>query len=226
MSLWSRQPASKWAAVPWVQYLIDIELRWLRLWQESQLPVENVLIIGAAPAVSEFSHVPSTVVVDEVPRSATVCGSYAQLPFASHSFDWVIIQHAHESGMKSQEALLAEAMRVLKPEGILHLFSFRFFSLLRLQKLFQSVPWRWLQNRSIEDTLTSSGGVCAQQHALVHCPWGRQAWLRSAPTWEGFGAIFFPGLSAVRWQIWQKKTVVMTPKKLRLKSVVPLQEQG
>jgi len=90
-----------------------------------------VLQLGDHPIYSFFSNDDSLHGAFSVlpHRSAdSVAALYEALPFKEHSFDAVVLPHVLEY-VRSPQEVLAESMRVLKPEGVLLIMGFNPYSL-------------------------------------------------------------------------------------------------
>lgn len=150
--------------------------------------------------------------------SSLVCSSYTKLPFRNESIDLVLLPHTLETEELEAKAILAEAWRVLLPQGHLAILNFNPWS---LWGLFQSLPSKrqflprcnhlysmqkirgWLSNQETEITLARS--FC------YYLPADEKINFNKEPILEKIGPLLLPYAGNVYLIIAKKQSIPVTP---------------
>ncbi|MCX7121335.1 MAG: methyltransferase domain-containing protein [Gammaproteobacteria bacterium] len=137
------------------------------------------------------------------------------LPVQSESMDIVLLMHSLESSKKPQKTI-AEAYRVLRPNGQLIIFGFNCWSLWRL-------PWLWRKRyytemkkchsrRKIETVLRACDFDIAQQQTLCFRPlFKNKSWARTFLFLEAVGQFLLPSCGGVYMMHATKNISGVTP---------------
>lgn len=163
----------------------------------------------------------STISTKEHKENAIV-GNFQELPFLSGSIDLVMLPHTLEL-VDNARQLLAEACRVIKPEGLIVICGFNPYSAWGVKKVFtkQNIPpWsgnfihfhqikRWLQLADFE--------LEQQQSFLYRPPINHPVLYRKLKFLEQLGNKCFPLLGGVYILLARAKVVPLTPIKLQWK---------
>lgn len=147
-------------------------------------------------------------------------GDWHDLPIATGSVDLVILPHALEF-VNNPRQLLAEACRIVKPEGLLLICGFNPYSAWGLKRQLNKqkrMPWaanfmhaneikKWLQLADFE--------MEAQSNLLFRPPLARPSWYEKMHLLERIGGMIAPSLGGVYILLARAKVVPLTPIKMR-----------
>jgi ubiquinone/menaquinone biosynthesis C-methylase UbiE len=151
--------------------------------------------------------------------------SLHELPVSTGSIDLVLLPHLLEY-LDNPRRLLAEACRIVKPEGHIAIVGFNPFSLWGLRKLFSGkshIPWssnflkanllkRWLVLADFE--------IVTHKSFLFRPPFKHESLFRKVGFLEWIGKKCFPGFGGVYVVIAKAKVVPLTPIKTSWKQKI------
>lgn len=146
--------------------------------------------------------------------SVTLRCESAQLPFAAHSADLLLLPHALEFSGRPHDTL-REAERILVPEGHLVLTGFNPLSLWGARRLFEThgaYPWRgkFISLLRLKDWLALLGfEVIAGRMACYAPPLRNEAWLDRCRFMDGAGDRWWPMLGGVYFLVAKKRVIGM-----------------
>jgi SAM-dependent methyltransferase len=118
------------------------------------------------------------------------------LPFPGESLDLVVLPHTLELSDDPHQCL-AEAVRVLRPEGRVVICGFNPASLWRWRREGLPTAVEWLHPRRVRDWLRLlSCELAAQHHGLYRPPFHTPGWLVRSAWMEAWGARWWPPFGA------------------------------
>lgn len=179
------------------------------LLKASVMPIQHVL----GPLAGHHSPIPNLGFIES---------ELAELPIMSGSVDLVLLPHMLEF-LDNPRQLLAEACRIVKPEGYIIICGFNPFSLWGLIKLLmgnKSIPWsgHFIRPRAIKSWLKLVDFKLIQQSKILFRPPIKQEKLfRRLQFLEWLGRKCWAPLGGVYIIVAQAKVVPLTPIKLRWK---------
>ena len=128
---------------PCEYFLGEVEWRWLEMWCAIHGITELLSIRGlldkSRPKSSELLLNTIAMVDDDDNAQAEVWVQYDRLPFPDDSIEFIVCAHLLEINDYA-DAAMSEAVRILKPGGMMIVFGYHRYSLLGLQKFFANDP--------------------------------------------------------------------------------------
>lgn len=150
---------------------------------------------------------------------------FNELPFASGSIDLVLLPHTLEY-LDNPRKLLAEACRVVKPEGYLIVFGFNPYSLWGLKKKLMknhTTPWKnnFIPARHIKKWLTLADFELVKQDTLLFRPPlpHHETLFQKLKIMEWMGHKLWSPFGGVYMLMAQAKVIPLTPIKLHWKQL-------
>lgn len=149
---------------------------------------------------------------------------FYQLPIASGSVDLVILPHTVEC-VENQRHLIAEACRLVKPEGFIMLLGFNPFSLWGLKKWWvnhQPMPWsgNFVRPKQIKQWLSLADFELYKQDMLLfRPPFKNQSIFNKLSFMEKIGKFIYPG--GIYVLTFRAKVIPLTPIKLHWRQKIP-----
>jgi SAM-dependent methyltransferase len=149
-------------------------------------------------------------------------GQFYHLPIASGSVDLVIVPHTLEY-VDNPHQLLAEACRVVRPEGHIVVCGFNPYSLWGLKKLAgqnRGIPWsgNFIPPGTVKKWLTLADFKLEKQTSLLFRPPVTQAGIYQNLAWmEWLGTKLQLPIGCIYMIVAQAKVIPLTPIKLRWK---------
>lgn len=149
-------------------------------------------------------------------------GELQELPILTGSIDLVMLPHTLEF-VDNPRQLLAEACRIIKPEGLIVICGFNPYSAWGLKKMFtkhKNGPWsaNFIHALKIKNWLQLADFELEQQSAMMfRPPVTRPALYERLHFLERFGSLCFPFLAGVYVIIARAKVIPLTPIRLKWK---------
>lgn len=149
-------------------------------------------------------------------------GDLHELPLLTGSVDLVVLPHTLEF-IDNPRQLLAEACRVIKPEGLIVLFGFNPYSAWGVKKMlskFQSTPWlgNLINAQSIKNWLSLADFEMENQSsALFLPPMKNTAISQKLAFIDQIGNKCFPALGGIYALVARAKVIPLTPIKMKWK---------
>lgn len=176
--------------------------------QKSLLTDLNVLhriMISALPSHDKMQHIEA---------------DYEELPIFSGQVDLVILPHTLE-WVEHPRQLLAEACRIVRPEGLIVIFGFNPHSLFRLTQLWekkQGIPWSadFLPISELKKWMQLAGFQIEASYSFLYRPLSKYTYLFDRfPLCEYIGKHIFPHYGGVYALLARAKEIPLTPIKMQ-----------
>lgn len=152
-------------------------------------------------------------------------GDFQELPILTGSIDLVVLPHTLEF-VDNPRQLLAEACRVIKPEGLIAIFGFNPYSAWGLRKLIakhKSTPWEasFIRSNKIISWLRLADFVMEKHNsALFRPPLVNQSWYNKLNYLERIGRHCFPYAGGVYALLARAKVTPLTPIRMTWKQQI------
>lgn len=150
-------------------------------------------------------------------------GEFREVPILTGSMDLVMLPHTLEF-VDNPQQLLAEACRIIKPEGLIVISGFNPFSAWGLRKMMNGnkkhMPWgaNFLPAQKVKSLLRLSDFAMEKHEAILFAPPLNHAGLHSKLHFlENMGRKFFPSLGGAYILIARAKVIPLTPIRLKWK---------
>lgn len=149
-------------------------------------------------------------------------GDWHDLPIATGSIDLVMLPHALEF-VNNPRQLLAEACRVVKPEGLILICGFNPYSAWGLKKQFskqKALPWsgNFTHANEIKKWLHLADFAMEKESTfLFRPPLTKASWFEKLHILESIGGKIAPALGGVYVLLARAKVIPLTPIKMRWK---------
>ncbi len=147
---------------------------------------------------------------------------FHDLPIATGSIDIVLLPHSLEFTDKPRK-LLADACRIVKPEGLIVIYGFNPYSIWGLKKAFakpQSIPWsaNFLHAHKVKSWLHLSDFALEQEKAMMFLPpINYENFYQKFHFIETTARKYLPFLGGVYILVARAKIIPLTPIRLRWK---------
>lgn len=144
-----------------------------------------------------------------------------ELPILSGSIDLVVLPHTLEF-IENPRQLLAEACRIIKPEGMIAICGFNPYSLWGLRKLIKNdgVPWtgHFIQPGQIKNWLKLADFEMEKQTSILFRPPIQHSTVyEKLELFDKIGKCFFANLGGVYILLARAKVIPLTPIKMKWK---------
>lgn len=188
---------------------------------------KHVVLIGVPYQATFFQsvtipcHTLASPLVAHTEDCHTIETGLHELPFLSGSVDLVILPHTLEL-VENPRQLLAEACRIIKPEGLIVISGFNALSGLGFMQKFQKTrvlpfPMDFIPAKKIENWLKLADFEIEQHSSLlIRPPMKDVAWFQRLHGLESLLKLF-PSLGAVHMTIARAKVIPLTPIKMTWK---------
>lgn len=182
---------------------------------------KHAVLIGVPHQVDLFQslllpfHTLASPLIAHTVTSTVVETSLHELPFLSGTVDLVLLPHTLEH-VENPRQLLAEACRIIKPEGLILITGFNPFSLFGLmQKFYKNrplpFPSEFIQSKKIENWLKLADFEIEQRQSLLfRPPFNDVQWFDRLHGLESLLKLF-PSLGAVHLTVARAKVIPLTP---------------
>lgn len=205
------------------QYILETEQQALQLLQEYF--GKYALLIGVPEQIPllKQSVMPIQLLVTQLmgnfPDVQCIESEFYKLPIAPGSVDLVMLPHTIEC-VDNPKQLLAEACRIVKPEGHIIIFGFNPYSYWGMAKMFngEAFPWtgNFLPAHQIKQWLALSDFELVKHTHLVFRPYLRnQKFFKKLEILEWLGKKCYSPLGGIYLLVAQAKVIPLTPIKLR-----------
>lgn len=185
------------------------------------VPQQSVLL----DASSLPFHWLLTPLIHQQKKVQTIEGDFHELPIASGVVDLVMLPHTLEF-VANPRQVLAEACRIVKPEGFLIITGFNPLSFWGMKRFFsqnKKVPWSGSFNHTltIQDWLKLADFELTDQRSLLFRPPLSQQKLFEKLYWmERFGKYCFKFFGSIYILIAQAKAIPLTPIRMNWKQTL------
>ncbi len=149
-------------------------------------------------------------------------GDFSELPIMSGSIDLVLLPHTLEF-IDNPRQLLAEACRIVKPEGLIAISGFNPYSAWGLRKLLakhKTVPWasNFIRSHKVKSWLHLADFEMEQHTSvLFRPPVSNQALYKKLHYLERLGSKCFPMFGGAYMLLARAKVIPLTPIRLKWK---------
>lgn len=149
-------------------------------------------------------------------------GDFHELPILTGSIDLVMLPHTLEF-VDNPRQLLAEACRIVKPEGLIMICGFNPYSTWGLKRLFtkhKGMPWsgNFIQPHLVKSWVRLAEFEMEKQTSLLfRPPVNHQSFYNKMHVVEKIGSTFFPFFGGVYMILARAKVVPLTPIRLKWK---------
>ena len=209
------------------QYLLQTEQNALNTLLKQHYGKHSLLIgVPSQYRLLENTNLPChwliTPVIDSEKKISYVEGDLKDLPFLTGSLDVVILPHTLEF-INHPRQLLAEACRVIKPEGLIVICGFNPYSLWGIHKLMTSSktpPWssNFIQAQKIKHWLRLADFIMEDKKTtLFRPPIKQKSLFNKIDFMEKMGQICFPIFGGVYILVARAKVIPLTPIKMKWK---------
>lgn len=153
-------------------------------------------------------------------------GDFLELPFSTGSIDLVLLPHTLE-WVDNPRQLLAEACRIIKPEGLIMVAGFNPYSAWGLKKSLNQnkhIPWssHFIHGNLVKQWLRLADFTIEKQvGALYRPPISNVGIYKKLHFLEKIGSVCYPFFSGIYIFLARAKVIPLTPIKLRWKQPLP-----
>lgn len=189
---------------------------------------KHVLLIGVPEqadllkATSIPCHSLLTPLTQREKKSIFIEGDFHELPILTGSIDLVLIPHVLEM-VDNPRQLLAEACRIIKPEGLIVVYGFNPYSMWGLKKLMnknQNMPWssHFIHASHVKNWLhLADFAMEKQMAALFRPPFNNPSLYQKLHFLENLGSKCLPIFGGVYVLLARAKVIPLTPIRMKWK---------